>query len=427
MAEKRPFRAYQGDAPYLFISYSHKDAAQVYPIIEKLFLSGYNVWYDQGIPNNAILDMEIARHITRCEVFVLFLSAQSRLSPYVIGKELPQALRRRRRVIRVALDGGDYSDIKGGEDVSVSRLMDALPAVCRSCERREPSPIEVDLSQGIDIKTEKCNGFDVVISNGQAYLTGFTLTDEYEEMSEEGILNVTVPSWLSGFPVNIGEGAFSGTDAGEIQSLILPDDMESIGEGAFQEAGFEKIRLPEKLRVVEEGLFEDASYLEQVELPYGLERIEAWAFSGCKELTEIVIPETVKFIGYDAFGECWSLRFAVIPPGVEEFDDQPFPEGESREDAYETCEEGEEINIDDYFHFICVEGSPAHRYALENDLFFKLISAQEMEETYQKPMREKHERRLAAMAQSDSDTILARMGGVPTRRVTEPPRAVPHL
>ena len=74
MAEKRPFRAYQGDAPYLFISYSHKDAAQVYPIIEKLFLSGYNVWYDQGIPNNAILDMEIARHITRCEVFVLFLS-----------------------------------------------------------------------------------------------------------------------------------------------------------------------------------------------------------------------------------------------------------------------------------------------------------------------------------------------------------------
>ena len=410
MAEKRPFRAYEGDAPYVFISYSHKDAAQVYPLIEKLYLSGYNVWYDQGIPNNAILDMEIARHITRCEVFVLFLSAHSRASQYVMGKELPQAIRRRRRVIRVALDGGDYSDIKGGEDISAARLMEVLPQSCRSCQHRDPAPIEVDLSQGIDIKTEKCNGFEYVISNGQAYLTRFYLSEEYDEMREEGRLDVTVPSWLSGFPVNIGEGAFSDPDAGEILSVTLPDDMECIGEGAFQEANFEKIKLPEKLKVIEAGLFEDAEYIEQVELPYGLERIEAWAFSGCQSLSEIIIPETVKYIGYDAFGDCYSLRYAVIAPGTETFDDQPFPEDESREDVLEACEEGEEVNIEDYFHIICVENSSAHQYALEHDLFFKLISAKEMEETYQKPMREKHERRLASMEQSDSDSILTRMG-----------------
>ena len=42
---------YNGDLPYLFISYSHKeeDKAIVYPFIERLEQAGFRLWYDQGI------------------------------------------------------------------------------------------------------------------------------------------------------------------------------------------------------------------------------------------------------------------------------------------------------------------------------------------------------------------------------------------
>ena len=33
----------------LFVSYCHSDAAQVFPIIERLAIEGYRVWYDNGV------------------------------------------------------------------------------------------------------------------------------------------------------------------------------------------------------------------------------------------------------------------------------------------------------------------------------------------------------------------------------------------
>ena len=45
MAEK-PFPAYLGDEPYVFVSYAHDDAAAVYPELERLNAGGLNIWYD---------------------------------------------------------------------------------------------------------------------------------------------------------------------------------------------------------------------------------------------------------------------------------------------------------------------------------------------------------------------------------------------
>jgi hypothetical protein len=45
----RPQTSYKGDAPYVFVSYSHKDAALVYPELGWMQEAGFNVWYDEGI------------------------------------------------------------------------------------------------------------------------------------------------------------------------------------------------------------------------------------------------------------------------------------------------------------------------------------------------------------------------------------------
>ena len=45
----RPFPAYKGDEPFIFVSYAHADAEQVYGELQSLHDQGFNVWYDDGI------------------------------------------------------------------------------------------------------------------------------------------------------------------------------------------------------------------------------------------------------------------------------------------------------------------------------------------------------------------------------------------
>ena len=42
-------KAYEGNEPYIFISYSHLDKDKVFPVIKKLQDEFYRVWYDDGI------------------------------------------------------------------------------------------------------------------------------------------------------------------------------------------------------------------------------------------------------------------------------------------------------------------------------------------------------------------------------------------
>jgi len=42
----KPFPAYQGDDPYIFVSYAHDDADLVFPEMQRLRDAGFNVWYD---------------------------------------------------------------------------------------------------------------------------------------------------------------------------------------------------------------------------------------------------------------------------------------------------------------------------------------------------------------------------------------------
>ena len=49
MSRKLPFHSYSGAEPYLFVSYAHKDEAQVFPMIRALHERRCRIWYDEGI------------------------------------------------------------------------------------------------------------------------------------------------------------------------------------------------------------------------------------------------------------------------------------------------------------------------------------------------------------------------------------------
>lgn len=61
------FTAYEGNEPFVFISYAHKDTDIVLPVIRGLHQRGLRVWYDGGIPlTEEWLDV-IAEHLAKSD------------------------------------------------------------------------------------------------------------------------------------------------------------------------------------------------------------------------------------------------------------------------------------------------------------------------------------------------------------------------
>lgn len=78
-----PFPAYRGDDPFIFISYAHANASEVFSLIKQFYDQGYHVWYDEGIaPGNEWTD-EIADALERASLFLVFISPESQQSPNV--------------------------------------------------------------------------------------------------------------------------------------------------------------------------------------------------------------------------------------------------------------------------------------------------------------------------------------------------------
>lgn len=71
---------YRGSEPYIFISYAHKDAQLVLPIVEQMQRDGYRVWYDEGIDPGTEWDEFIASHVVGCGFFIAFMSRNYLLS-----------------------------------------------------------------------------------------------------------------------------------------------------------------------------------------------------------------------------------------------------------------------------------------------------------------------------------------------------------
>lgn len=65
---------YDGDQPYIFVSYAHKDSATVVPIIRALQDCGYRIWFDLGIEAGTEWSNNIAAHLKSCATFVVFAS-----------------------------------------------------------------------------------------------------------------------------------------------------------------------------------------------------------------------------------------------------------------------------------------------------------------------------------------------------------------
>lgn len=141
-------------------------------------------------------------------------------------------------------------------------------------------------------------------------------------LSEE---NVIIPSRINGRKVEwLTFKMFCG--AIELESLIIPNTVNKIGEAAFQGCtGLTEIVIPNSVTTMGRYVFDDCTGLTKVTLSNQLTKIPEFAFWNCTSLEDVTIPNGVQEIDYNAFSGCTSLQEIVIPKSVTSISTYAFP------------------------------------------------------------------------------------------------------
>lgn len=93
---------YEGNEDYIFISYSHRDSQEVYPILRELQAAGYRLWYDDGIDPGTEWPESIGAHLNGCSVCLAFMSPDS-LASNNCRREINFALSKNKKFLSVIL------------------------------------------------------------------------------------------------------------------------------------------------------------------------------------------------------------------------------------------------------------------------------------------------------------------------------------
>ena len=112
---------------------------------------------------------------------------------------------------------------------------------------------------------------------------------------------------------------------GREKNVSIPDTVEVIAEGAFEEnRNIELVVIPNSVKRIEPYAFWGCDHLDSIVLGRGLKAVDDYAFAGCRGLEQMVIPSNVKSIGVQSFGDCVNLRDISIPVETVSIHDTAF-------------------------------------------------------------------------------------------------------
>lgn len=123
-----------------------------------------------------------------------------------------------------------------------------------------------------------------------------------------------------------------------LKGIVLPNDLETIGNQAFRNTSLSYITIPSSVKSmgdymlafntklkevkVESGIdipsyfCQECKVLEKVEIADGPAEIGIYAFYVCESLSQVTLPSTLKTIGQYAFRSTKSLTDIVLPEGL---------------------------------------------------------------------------------------------------------------
>ena len=135
--------------------------------------------------------------------------------------------------------------------------------------------------------------------------------------------DIVIPESVSGLDrtftvTGIGAHAFAQNIISEGQPLInsvsLPDCIESIGVGAFASCRFTEMKFPANLRYIGDSAF-TGCHLKNVVLPDGVETMEDACFCS-SHIESITLSNSLTKLPFNCFADCINLKSLVIPNSV---------------------------------------------------------------------------------------------------------------
>lgn len=116
-------------------------------------------------------------------------------------------------------------------------------------------------------------------------------------------------------------------------TLVIPNSVTSIGEGAFANVeGLKIIIIPANVKEIQKNAFNGNTTLEKVifeteiqnGVEVGVEKIGENAFLGCESLVSIEMPDTVTELGADVFSGCSNLKNVKISKNIKTISSYAF-------------------------------------------------------------------------------------------------------
>lgn len=109
-----------------------------------------------------------------------------------------------------------------------------------------------------------------------------------------------------------------------ISDLIIPADITEIKGCTFSRFNIKSVVIPDNVTSIGSFAFEGCGNLTDVIIGNNVTTIRVAAFVGCGMLSSVTIGNSVEYIGHDAFGFCMSLESITIPDSVTTFENNPF-------------------------------------------------------------------------------------------------------
>lgn len=345
------FEAYTGDEPYLFVSYSHRDTAQVYPVLDILYDNKYRLWYDESCETGNDFRDELKNKIDGCSGVVLFVSESSMNSPFC-GMEILCAKEKNKRIFPIYL--GDNLEIPPAFQIFLANLHHSSTTdkkkMIASLLRDLPAETmdRLTMNENKDL-LEKCedNGEIIAVPDGIKTIA----SSAFQNRSR--FKNISLPESLE----IIESEAFRSCQ--NLRSIDIPENTIRIGNSAFRDCiKLKSLNIKNGLIKIGDRAFENCSQLEDIKLPSELTEIYASVFNGCKKLKDIEFPSMLTVLGENAFGDCISLEVAKLPETIIKIDDLVFsgcsnlkkielPEGLKKigKAAFKNCESLTTVDI----------------------------------------------------------------------------------
>lgn len=95
--------SYEGEKPYIFISYAHANAPAVMEVLRELGERGFRLWYDEGIEVGSEWPEYIAQHLAGSGLMIAFLS-NAYMRSENCRREMHYALTKRIPVVNIFLE-----------------------------------------------------------------------------------------------------------------------------------------------------------------------------------------------------------------------------------------------------------------------------------------------------------------------------------